>query len=241
MRGIFVAARRDLSAYLNSMWGYVIVAAVLLLDGILFNAFALTDTPRYSADVLRDFFYFSFGTTAIASILLTMRSFAEERQTGTMVLLDASPLTDAQIVAGKFVAVMAMLALLTLGTAYMPALVGVNGKVGFGHVFAGYLGLLLVGAACSAAGMFASSIARNQVFAAVLGGAIVVFLLTTWMLARVSEPPIKEILAFMSLFDKHFRGFMNGRIEVQSVVYYLSVTYVFLMLSTRVLALRRWR
>ncbi len=241
MNGILVAARRDISAYLNSMWGYVIVAAVLLLDGILFNAFALTDAPRYSADVLRDFFYFSFGTTAIASILLTMRSFAEERQTGTMVLLDASPLSDAQIVAGKFLAAMAVLALLTLGTAYMPALVGVNGKVSLGHVFAGYLGLLLVGAVCTAVGLFASSIARNQVFAAVLGGAIVVFLLTTWMLSRVTDPPFKEILAFMSLFDKHFRGFMNGRIEVQSVVYYGTLSYVFLMLATRVLALRRWR
>ncbi len=241
MTGVLVAARRDVSAYLNSMWGYVIVAAVLLLDGILFNAFALTDTPRYSADVLRDFFYFSFGTTAIASILLTMRSFAEERQTGTMVLLDAAPLSDVQIVLGKFLAAMAVLAVLTLGTAYMPALVGVNGKVSFGQVFAGYLGLLLVGAACTAVGIFASSVARNQVFAAVLGAAIVVFLLTTWMLSRVSDPPLKEILAYMSLFDKHFRGFMNGRIEVQSVVYYGTLSYVFLMLSTRVLALRRWR
>ena len=241
MRGVLLVARREVDAYLNSMWGYIVVAAVLLLDGILFNAFALTETPRYSADVLRDFFYFSFGTTAVAAILLTMRLLAEERQAGTMTLLDASPLRDWQIVLGKYLSALAVLAGLTLASGYMPALILVNGNVSAGHVFAGFLGLFLVGSACAAAGTFGSAVARNQLVAAVIGAALVVFLLTTWMLARVSDPPLKDILAFMSLFDKHFRGFMGGRIALESLVYYLSVSFVFLSLSTHWLSARRWR
>ena len=77
MNAMFLIAKRDLSTYFNSMWGYVVGAVVLLIDGLFFNAFALTSTPRLSFDVLRDFFYFSYGTTVIASILLTMRLIAE--------------------------------------------------------------------------------------------------------------------------------------------------------------------
>ncbi len=241
MRGVMLIARREFAAYANSLWGYVVMAAVLLLDGVLFNAYALTDVPKYSADVLQGFFYFSFGTTAVASILLTMRLFAEERQNGTMVLLDSSPLSDWELVAGKYVSAMSVLLILILATGYMPALILVNGKVSAGHVFAGYLGLTLVAGACAAIGTFGSAVARHQLVAAVTSASIVVFLLLAWMLSRVSDPPLKEILAFMSLFDKHFRGFMNGRIELESVVYYLTISFVFLMLSTRWLSARRWR
>ena len=66
MSAIILIGRRELSAYLNTGWGYAIMSFVLLLDGLLFNAFALTDAPRYSAEVLEDFFYFSSGSTMIA-------------------------------------------------------------------------------------------------------------------------------------------------------------------------------
>jgi ABC-2 type transport system permease protein len=84
MSGIMLVARRELGAYLNSIWGYVVVAVVLALNGLFFNAFAVSNRPRLSADVLEDFFYYSFGFTAVAGVLLTMRLLAEERQTGTM-------------------------------------------------------------------------------------------------------------------------------------------------------------
>ena len=102
MRAITLLVRRELKSYFDTSWGWAILALVLVLDGVMFNAFALGTRERYSADVLSDFFYFSSGTTMIAGILLTMRLVAEERQTGTFTLLQTAPIRSLDIVLGKF-------------------------------------------------------------------------------------------------------------------------------------------
>ncbi|MFB6374667.1 MAG: ABC transporter permease, partial [Bradymonadaceae bacterium] len=146
MKGLYLVIRRELAAYVNSIWGYIVVAAILVIDGLLFNAFALGTEARLSENVLRQFFYFSFGTTMVASILLTMPLIARERQSGTINLLDSSPLSDWQIVGGKWLSAFLFVTAMTLLTLYMPALIFVNGKVSVGHIAAGYLGLISVGA-----------------------------------------------------------------------------------------------
>src|SRR5215471_7468094 len=92
--GTLLIARRELRAYLRSPFGYIVAAAMLLIDGLLFQGYALGAGARLSADVLHDFFYFASGTTMVAAILLSMRLLAEERQTGTLVLLNTAPVGD---------------------------------------------------------------------------------------------------------------------------------------------------
>lgn len=241
MSGLFLITRRELGAYLNGYWGYLIIAILLALQGLFFNAFALGSTARVSSDVLEDFFYFSFGFTVAAAVLLTMRLVAEERQTGTIVLIDSSPLTDWQVIGGKYLSAVLLLALMLALSSYMPALIFVNGKVSIGHIATGYLGVFLAGSAIAAVGTFASTITRYQLVAAVVGGVITVMLILAWLLGRVTDAPLDEIWSYMSLFDRHFQPFMRGRINVEDVVFYLSVSFVFLLLSTRVLSARRWR
>jgi len=242
MKGMLLIARRELAAYVNSIWGYVVMAAILALNGLFFNAFAVTGRARYSADVLEDFFYYSFGFTAVAGILLTMRLIAEERQTGTMTLLDSSPLSDAQIVGGKFLSAFLFLTLLTVMTLYMPALIFVNGKVSFGHIAAGYGGLALVGAASVAIGTFGSSLARSQLIAAVIAAVFALFLTVSWLLGKIVDPPLDGLISYMSWYDRHFlQSFGRGRVNTEDVVFFVSVTFVFLVMSVRVLAARRWR
>ena len=110
MRGLILVARRELGAYTNTSMGYVILAAFLLLEGLFFNAFAVGASAKASADVLGDFFYFSFGCTVAAALFFSMRLIAEERQTGTMVLLQSSPLANWQVVGGKFLSVIVLIA-----------------------------------------------------------------------------------------------------------------------------------
>ena len=239
MTPTLLIARRELATYLNTTWGWVILAAVLLIDGLLFNAFAMTEAPRYSADVLEDFFFFSSGTTMIAGVLLSMRLIAEERQSGTMVLLDTAPVTEAQVVLGKFLGAFGFLSVITLATVYMPILIQVNGKVGWEQIGAGYLGLLSLGGAAVAIGTFGSSLAKNQLMAAAMGGAILVLMLLGWLLARITEAPISEVLAYTALFDRHFQPFMRGRVNTESLVLYGSVVFAFLTMATRVLQTRR--
>ena len=241
MSGLLLVARRELGAYLNSLWGYLVAAIKLVIDGLLFNAFALGKTARYSSDVLEDFFYFSFGTTVITAVLLTMRLLAEERQTGTIVLVDSSPLSDWQIVGGKFLSALVFLGGVTFISLYMPALIFVNGKVSLAHIASGYLGLMLVASATTAIGTFGSAVAKSQLVAAVISGVIVVLALISWLLAKVTDPPLAEMFSYMSLFERHFQPFQRGRINTEDVVFYLSITFVFLLMSTRVLSARRWR
>ncbi len=241
MTNILTVASRDLGAYFRTMSGYVIFALVLMIDGLLFNAFALGEADRKSTEVLAKFFYFSSGTTMIASVLLSMRLLAEEKQTGTLVLLTSSPLRDRDIVLGKYLSGLAFLSLMTLTTVYMPLLILVNGKISWGHMFSGYLGLLLLGSATLAVGTLGSALARTQVLAAIISGVSVVLLLTCWLLTRVTDYPINEVVLELALYHRHFPSFTLGVIRLADVIYYAMVSYVALFLAIRSLEARRWR
>lgn len=242
MRAVWLIARRELAGYLRTWSGYVILAVVLALNGLLFNAGVLGGgSEKRSAEVLALFFQFSSFFVGIASVLISMRLLAEERQSGTLNLLYSSPVRDVEIVLGKFLSGLIFLALMLAISLYMPLLVAVNGKVSAGHIAGGYLGLLLMGAACLAVGTFASSLVRSQVVAAVVAGCILVALLLTWMLALVTEPPLSEVFSAMALYNQHFRPFESGVVHTRDVAYYLAITYVALFATTRVLEARRWR
>jgi ABC-2 type transport system permease protein len=208
---------------------------------LLYYGFALTGGARLSADVLRDFFFFSSGTTAVAAILLSMRLFAEERQTGTFVLLSTSPVRESEIVAGKFLAAFGFIALLTALTAYMPLLIFVHGKVSVGHILVGYAGILCLGAATLAIGLFASALARTQVLAAILGASILGTLYLLWLVAKAADPPISTFLSAAALHNEQFRPFMMGVLDMGNVTYYVAVTAFFLLAATKTLEARRWR
>ena len=241
MKGTLLIARRELMAYLRSPFGYIVAAAMLLVDGLLFQGFALGTGARLSAEVLFDFFYFASGTTMVASILLSMRLFAEERQTGTLVLLNTAPLDDSAIVAGKFISAFVFVAGLTAITVYMPLLIFVNGKVSVGHILVGYVGLLLLGAASVSIGLFGSALAKSQVLAAVIGAGILVTFLLLWLVGRVTDPPLNGFLAGLALHNERQNAFMQGLLKLENVVYYVSVTYFFLLAATKTLEARRWR
>jgi ABC-2 type transport system permease protein len=241
MSTALLITRRELGAYFRSMTGYVIAAIVLLVNGLLFNVWAMGSGEKLSAEVVSQFFYAASGTTMIASIFISMRLLAEERQTGTLVLLTSSPVHDWEIVLGKFLSAFIFMGLITLATVYMPLMVLVNGKISFGHLAAGYLGLLLLGSAALAIGTFGSAIARTQVLAAIFSGCIVVALVICWLLAKVTEKPFSDVFLALAIHGRHFPPFQTGTIHARDVVYYLALTYVALFGATRVLEARRWR
>lgn len=241
MNNALLIASRELRAYARSPLGYIIVAAVLLIDGLLFYGVALGSGARLSAEVLRDFFWVASGTTMVASVLLSMRLLAEERQTGTVVLLTTSPIRDSEIVAGKFLSAFTIVLVLTALSAYMPALIFVNGKVSIGQILVGYLGLALLGAASVAIGLVGSALAKNQVLAVIIGASILVTMLLLWMLGKVTDPPVSDFIIRLALHNERQRPFMFGLLKLDNVVYYLAVTFFFLLSATKVLEARRWR
>ncbi len=241
MRNVWWIMQRELGYYLRSPVGVIIIAVVLVIDGLLFNAFAVGAGGRLSSQIIQDFFLMTSFGTGVASVFIAMRLIAEERQTGTFVLIATSPVREYQLVLGKFLSALVFLGVLTLLTVYMPLLIVIYGKVSFGHLVAGYLGLMLFGAACLALGLLCSAAAPNQLVAVVVGAAVVVFFVLLWLLSRIADPPVADLLAYLSLHDKHFRPFMRGIISIQDVVFYVSLTYVALLGATRVIEARRWR
>lgn len=241
MRTALLIAGRELAAYLRSPLGLVIAAVMLLIDGIYFYAFALGDGSHLSAEVLRLFFEGASGTTMVASLVLSMRLFAGEREAGTLVLLNTAPIRDAEIVVGKFFAAFALITLITASTIYMPLLIFVHGKVSTGHILVGYSGILLLGAATLAIGLFGSSLAKSQIVAVILGAAILGTMLLLWMIALKTDPPLNTFLSWLAIHDKRQHPFTEGTLKLENVVFYVAVTYFFLLSATKTLEARRWR
>ena len=158
-----IIARRDLASYLQGYSAYIIIAGLLLGNGVFFHAFALgADQARYSHEILENFFYLCWGFSVATAVLLTMRSLADEHALGTEVLLRTSVLADGEVVIGKWLAAMGMVGLYVGLTLHMPLLIFVNGKVSVAHLLVGYLGVLLGGGAAAALGVLCSALFRNQ-------------------------------------------------------------------------------
>ena len=241
LTGMGLVVRRELGHYFKTWSGYVIAAAMLAITGLFYNVFAVGSTPRYSADVISDFFWALSGTTMTAAIFFSMRLIAEERQTGTYPVLASSQLSDGQIVFAKFLSVGALLVIYNLCTLPMPLLVLLNGKVAVSHLFAGYLGVLLIGLSAAAIGLFGSSLVDSQLVAVIIGAVILVMMLLLWLTAAVVEGTLGDLLGYLALHNKHFDPFKAGTVSVANIVFYLSVIGLFLMLSRNALEARRWR
>ncbi len=241
MNNVFLVARRDMGAFFHGYSMWFIFAGLLCLEGLIFGADAMgPGQERYSHEVLERYFYYCWGFGVVASVVLTMRSIAEERRDGTDVLLTTSTATDGQVVLGKWLAAMGVLTLFTMLSLYLPALVLVNGKVSVAHLAVGYLGVLATVGATSAIGIFGSSLFRFQLAAGLFTGMIVVGMVIVWILSAVSAAPFEDMLAYAAIYNQHFEPFSQGRLNVSGLVYYGSLTGIFLMLATRVLEGRRW-
>ena len=241
MRNIGLIMQRELWSYVRTPSGYFIGATVLLLHGLLFNAFAIGDVPQLSSEVLRIYLYWGGIVTMVGGVLFSMRLLAEERATGTDVLLFTSPLREGEIVLGKYLSALAFLSLITLLSLYLPALIFVNGKVSFGHIGAGYLGMILLGATTLSVGTFASTLTKNPFLAVILAGAFIVLLELCFVLGTISDPPLGEIIGYFALHTSHYSTFQRGLLEMSDVVFFGSIIYVSLLASTKVLESARWQ
>jgi ABC-2 type transport system permease protein len=241
MSTALLIARREIQSYFRSWLGPALVAATLLANGILFYWRIGLDQKLLSAEVLTAFFYNTSGPTMFAAVLLTIRLLAEERQTGTLILLNTSPVKDRDIIIGKFLGAYAVLASIILLSVYMPAWIFVHGKVAVGHIVVGYLGMLLLGAAVTSIGVLGSTLASSQVVAAILSAVVAAVFVLLWIVAKATEPPLNQYLNALAVHHENFRPFMQGILEPSGIIFYVMFTFTFLFASVKVLEARRWR
>ena len=236
MRNAWTIARRELYAYFVSPIAYLVAAAFLLLCGIFFIA----GVARYQDATLQSM----LGSLSIVLIfvapILTMRLLSRERDQGTIELLLTAPVRDWEVVAGKFLASwLYYLGMIAVTALYLPVLV-LYGDPDLGTIGAGYLGLVLLGAALLALGVFASSLTSNQIVAAVVGVGASVGLWLIDLLSGLLGSGARDVIAYLAP-SGHYFNFIDGIVDTRDLVYYLSATFIFLFLASRVLQARRWQ
>jgi gliding motility-associated transport system permease protein len=172
--------------------------------------------------------------------LITMRTYAEEKRSGTIELLLTSPLTDLEIVLGKFLGALALYAVMVALTLVHFGLLFAFGTPEWKPLATAYLGLLLFGGCFIALGLFISSLTKNQIVA---GAATFGVFLLLWVVDWISEsmgPTGQAILKYLSMTD-HLEDFVKGVIDTKHLVYYLSFIAFGLFLTVRSVDTERWR
>ncbi len=236
MKQIYFIARRQLGSYFNSPVAYVVVVLFLLITGSLFWLTFFDDLNVLS---LRGYFERTPLFLAFFAPAITMGSFATEKRSGTLELLKTMPVTDVQIVLGKFVAALALLAVVFAMTLPYPYTLSLLGELDWGAVAAGYIGVMLVGGAYTAIGLMASSWARDQVVAILVAFSLCILLYLIDQLAAPVTGTAATIVEYAST-NYHFRSIARGVIEIRSVVYYLSVMTAALVITTLSIERQSW-
>ena len=238
MRRIALICGKEIGTYLSSPMAYIVSAIFIALSGASFTTY-LAQTS-YSDTSIRGFLETGQLLILLFSALLTMRLISEERKLGTWELLLTAPVREYEIVLGKFFSCLLVLAGMLILTLYFPLLLLIFGDPDIGPILTSYLGLFLLGSASVAIGIFASSLTPNQIVSAVVAGGILFGLWFLGMVGSLIPEPLGEILSYFSL-SEHFPGFVRGVVDTRDLVYYLSVTAVFLVLSVRSIETERWR
>jgi ABC-2 type transport system permease protein len=172
--------------------------------------------------------------------LITMRTYAEEKRTGTIELLLTSPVTDAQIVLGKFLGALALFALMLAVTLIHMAVLFYFGNPEWKPIASGYLGLLLMGASFLSIGLLISSLTKNQIVAGMVTFVVLLLLWTLSWMADSASPMMRSVLMALSITD-HFDDFARGVIALTHLVYYLSFITFGLFLTVKSVDSERWR
>ena len=249
MTNTLVIAWKELRTYFSSPIAFVIMTAFLVFTGLLFID-SLSGTFREAT--LRGFFVGeTFGGLFGESIngtfvllllgpVLTMRLLAEEAKLGTIELLLTAPVRDFEVVLGKFLSAFVITLILLALTLYYPLLLFVFSNPDVGPIISGYFGAALLAAFFLSVGLFASSLSSSQIASAVIG---LMILLMFWFIdlaANFFSGLSESILTFVSP-RSHFTDFARGIVDTEAVIYYLSLTAIFLFLAVRALESRRWR
>jgi len=247
-------ARRELGAFFYSPVFYVVTTVFLfiysymffsILNFFSFQSFQSAQFEQMGQTLNVNQFVIepSLSNMAVTLLfiipLITMRTFAEEKKAKTFPLLLSSPVHLREIIAGKFLGCLGVVAVMLLLSSYSVILVVWLGRPEIGPIFSGYLGVLLMAGCYIALGIFASSLTDNQIVAAVMSFGFILFMWIIGWAAQAVGAELGQLLDYISLVS-HMESFLKGVIDSSDVVYYLSFIALGLFLTYRVVDSRRW-
>ena len=252
---IWAIFKKEMRLYFTSPVAWVVLTIFLFIAGYffasIFNFFSQASIQaamnpgmgrelNVTDSVMRPLFSNISVILLLLMPLVTMRLFAEERRAGTIELLLTYPVRDGAVLAAKYLAALALYALMIGLTVLYPLIVVYFARLESGPVLTGYLGLLLMGATFIAVGVFASSLTENQIVAAVTTfGVLLIFWILGWS-ADYAGGALGRVLQFLSILE-HNDSFSKGVLDTKDVLYYVNFTALALFLTLRSLEARRWK
>jgi ABC-2 type transport system permease protein len=227
--------RRELFAYFNSPMAYIVISVFLIFTGWFFTSqlFLANDSSLRSVFNTIPFIFIFFAPA------ITMRLLTEERRSGTIELLVTLPLSDLEIVLGKYLASLGLLVAALVFTLPYAITILVLGKPDAGMLVTGYVGLVLMGASYLAVGVFASTVSKNQVVSFIIAFMIIFALFLLDKFLAVMPSPLVPILQYLSI-DYHYNNIGRGVIDSRDVMYYFSLVVFMLALAKLSIESRKW-
>ncbi len=237
MKQIWIIARRELNSYFDSLLAYIVIILFLGFTGFFTWLFGSDIFFRKEAS-LEVFFNISFWTLLFFIPAITMRLIAEENSSGTLELILTKPVNEWQLVTGKFLSTMTLIAIaLALTLPYYFTIWGL-GPVDHGAVWSGYLGLLLMSATYASIGIFASSLTKNQIVAFLIALIISIFFHLLFSLLSLNLKGWSgNLLNFLSV-RTHYDSVTRGVIDSKDLIYFISLTFLGLFASELVITRR---
>jgi ABC-2 type transport system permease protein len=257
VKNIMTIVKKELHSYFVSPIAYVVLTGFALLAGWFFfnllsrfnyllTMYSTFRGPEATMDLNLNEYVISpllSNLTVVLVImvpLITMRSFAEEKKSGTYELLLTSPLTIWEIVLGKFLGSLFFGLIMILLTVIYPAMLLVYGRPELGMILSGYLGLILLTTVFISVGLLASSVTENQIVAAVICFVVLLLLYVLSWPADTTAGALGKILEYLSITE-HFSQMTKGLIDTKDVIYFLSLIILALFLTNRSVESIRWR
>src|SRR4026207_1677443 len=235
MRNVLAIAEKELRSYFASPIAYILIGFFSLLFGWFFYVYLMAFVNQSEqmmqfgggggANVNQMMIRGLLQNTAVIILfvmpMITMRTYSEEKRPGTGEPLLTSPVTDLEIILGKFIGALALYGAMLLVTMLYILILFKIGNPEWRPIVAGYLGLLLMGGCFLSTGLFISSLTKNQIVAGFLTFATFLMLWVIGWLGESSSPTTRDVLNYISITE-HFEDFSRGIIDTKHLVYYLS-------------------
>ena len=229
---------KELKLYFNSPTAYVVIVVFLLISGWMYTSTLFLNDQVSIRNFLDNVpLLYIFLMPAIS-----MRLIAEEVKVGTIEIIATMPVKDYEIVIGKYLSSLALLAVLLVLTLIYPASLSMLSKGGldWGQVTGAYIGLFFTGASFLAMGIFSSALTKNQIIAFILGFAICFAFFIMGKIVFILPAFAANIIGYIGL-DSHFNNISKGVLDSRDIVYFLSLIGFFLYLTTILVNSRKWR
>jgi ABC-2 type transport system permease protein len=255
MNNILAIAHKELKSYFSTPIAYVVIGFFALLFGYFFYAMLVIFNQQsaqfggveggavdINQQLIRPLFLNASVILLFVLPLITMRTYSEEKRSGTIELLLTSPVTDVEIILGKFLGAMALYAaMLAITVIHMLLLFSyANPKPEWTVPVIGYVGLLLMGGCFISVGLLISSLTKNQIVSGMVTFAVFLLLWVINWIASFTGPTTQSVLNYLSITD-HFDDFTRGILDTKHLIYYFSVMSFGLFLTARSVDTERWK